>query len=229
MTENLFITGCDRNTEWQLPWFWENYSEYNDTPLLFVDFGVSEGTKEWVKYHIGESMLLPEQEYNVTAQEMNKKSWFKKPAAMESSCGRAKKVCWLDTDCQVFGDISGIFDLTVPNKICMVEDRPWTKRRGEYGTWFNSGVVCWEGRPTILSAWKEMCITQGWHGDQETLYAMMGGDEIMKMSIIEPLPHKYNTLRLDYTDKIAVKNPLIVHHTGDKGNKVIKEQINNVQ
>ena len=39
--ENLFITGCDRNTEWQLPWFWENYSEYNDTPLLFVDFGVS--------------------------------------------------------------------------------------------------------------------------------------------------------------------------------------------
>ena len=156
---------------------------------------------------------------------MNKKSWFKKPAAMESSCGRAKKVCWLDTDCQVFGDISGIFDLTVPNKIGMVEDRPWTKRRGEYGTWYNSGVVLFEDRPTILKAWKEMCITQGWHGDQETLYAMMGGDEILKMSIIEPLPHKYNTLRLDYLDKIAVKNPLIVHHTGEKGNKVIRSKL----
>ena len=47
----------------------------------------------------------------------------------------------------------------------------------------------------------------------------------MKMSIIEPLPHKYNTLRLDYVDNIAVKNPLIVHHTGKKGKEVIKEQI----
>ncbi len=106
-----------------------------------------------------------------------------------------------------------------------VEDRPWTKRRGEYGAWYNSGVVVWEGKPNILRAWAEQCINDGWVGDQETLYAMMGGDEIMKMSIIEPLPHKYNTLRLDYVDNIAVKNPLIVHHTGKKGKAVIKEQI----
>jgi hypothetical protein len=213
--DKLFITGCDVNTEWQLAWFWENYKEYNDTPLLVMDFGMSKDMRVWVEENIFECVDV------LTQAE----GWFKKPSAMLRACEESEKVCWLDTDCQVFGDISPIFDLTVPFKIGMVEDRPWTKRRGEYGAWYNSGVVVWEGKPNILRAWAEQCINDGWVGDQETLYAMMGGDEIMKMSIIEPLPHKYNTLRLDYVDNIAVKNPLIVHHTGKKGKEVIKEQI----
>ena len=213
--DKLFITGCDVNTEWQLPWFWENYKEYNDTPLLVMDVGMSKDMRVWVEENIHECVDV------LTQAE----GWFKKPSAMLRACEESEKVCWLDTDCQVFGDISPIFDLTVPFKIGMVEDRPWTKRRGEYGAWYNSGVVVWEGKPNILRAWAEQCINDGWVGDQETLYAMMGGDEIMKMSIIEPLPHKYNTLRLDYVDNIAVKNPLIVHHTGKKGKEVIKEQI----
>ena len=55
---------------------------------------------------------------------------------------------------------------------------------------------------------------------------MMNGDEILKMAVIEPLPHKYNTLRLDYLDCIAVRNPLINHHTGKKGKEIIKEMMN---
>ena len=214
--DKLFITGCDVNTECQLPLFWENYKEYNNTPLLVMDFGMSKDMRVWVEENILECVDV------LTQAE----GWFKKPSAMLRACEESEKVCWLDTDCQVFGDISPIFDLTVPFKIGMVEDRPWTKRRGEYGAWYNSGVVVWEGKPNILRAWAEQCINDGWVGDQETLYAMMGGDEIMKMSIIEPLPHKYNTLRLDYVDNIAVKNPLIVHHTGKKGKEVIKEMMN---
>lgn len=220
MIEKLFITGCDVNTEWQLPWFWDNYRENNKTPLKVIDFGMSEGCVEWVKYNIGEDACV---ELHTQAE-----GWFKKPSAMLRACEEANKICWLDTDCQVLGDISGIFDLTVPFKIGMVEDRPWTRRRGEYGTWYNSGVVVWEGKPNILRAWAEQCINDPWQGDQETLYAMMGGDEIMKMAIIEPLPHKYNTLRLDYLDNIAVRDPLIVHHTGQKGKDVIKEQMKDV-
>ena len=211
----VFLTGCDKNTEWQLPWFVHNYRKHNTTPLVVADFGMSKEMREI------EGIDL------VIDVKSEAKGWFKKPRAMldATKLDGVKKVCWLDTDCQVFGDISPIFDLTVPFKIGMVEDRPWTKRRGEYGAWYNSGVVVWEGKPNILRAWAEQCINDGWVGDQETLYAMMGGDEIMKMSIIEPLPHKYNTLRLDYVDNIAVKNPLIVHHTGKKGKEVIKEQI----
>jgi hypothetical protein len=54
---------------------------------------------------------------------------------------------------------------------------------------------------------------------------MMGGDEIKKLSFINPLPHTYNTLRLDYIDNIAVENPRIIHHTGEKGNNVIRKQL----
>ena len=55
---------------------------------------------------------------------------------------------------------------------------------------------------------------------------MLEGNEIKKLGAIRPLPHEYNTLRLDYIDKIDVKNPKVIHHTGKKGNEVIKEQIN---
>lgn len=217
--DKIFITGCDSNTEWQLPWFWNNYKEENDTPLYVMDFGMSKGCKEWVKYNAENYIDLKTQA----------KGWFKKPAAMLRAAEEANKVCWLDTDCQVMGDISGIFDHTQQGKLTMVEDRPWTKRRGEYGKWYNSGVVAFQTPvPNVLRGWAEACINDPIQGDQETLYAMMGGDEILKMTCIEPLPHKYNTLRLDYLDEIAVKSPLIIHHTGAKGKEVIREQMDNV-
>ena len=37
---NVFMTGCDHNTEWQLPWFIENFERYNDTKLVIADFGM---------------------------------------------------------------------------------------------------------------------------------------------------------------------------------------------
>ena len=42
---NMFITGSDSNTEWQLPWFIENYYQHNDIPLRIVVFGLSDKMK----------------------------------------------------------------------------------------------------------------------------------------------------------------------------------------
>ena len=39
--KTAFLTGCDEITEWMLPWFLENYSKHNNTPLIFANFGVS--------------------------------------------------------------------------------------------------------------------------------------------------------------------------------------------
>lgn len=217
MSKNLFITGCDQNTEWQLPWFWENFHKHNrDSILIPIDFGMSDEIREWCMEEIGECQIL----------NSNAEGWFKKPFAMLLATETIfDKVCWLDTDCQVMGDISGIFDHTQPFKLCMVEDRPWTRRRGQLGAWYNSGVVAFEGKPNILKAWANECLENPVQGDQEVLYKMMNGDEILKMAVIEPLPHKYNTLRLDYIDNIAVKNPLIIHHTGKKGKDLIREMM----
>ena len=40
MPDNLFLTGCDEKTEWQLPWFLENYFKHNNTPIAIGNFGM---------------------------------------------------------------------------------------------------------------------------------------------------------------------------------------------
>lgn len=41
---NVFLTGCDKNTEWMLQWWYHEYSKYNTTPVIFANFGVSHTT-----------------------------------------------------------------------------------------------------------------------------------------------------------------------------------------
>ncbi len=210
---NVFVTGCDHNTEWQLPWFIENFERYNDTKLIIADFGI---------------MNYPDGDYTYIDMSRNKaQGWFKKPSTLISVAELGyDKVCWIDTDCQVLDDISDIFSYSERDKLGMVEDRPWSSRRPEMGAWYNSGVVLIEGIPLVLRDWERECINNPTQGDQEVLYLLMEGNAIKKLGAINPLPHEYNTLRLDYIDKIDVKNPKIVHHTGEKGNNVIRELIN---
>ena len=216
----VFLTGCDKHTEWQLPWFIENYRKHNTKPIILADFGMSKEMREKYEGKFSDFDLI----IDVKSEA---KGWFKKPRAIldATQLDGVQKVCWLDTDCEVTGNIETIFDLTEKGKLGMVKDRPWSTRRNELGEWYNSGVVAVEGTPNILRAWADECIRNPVQGDQEVLYLMMGGDALKKLSCIIPIPHTYNTLRLDYIDNIQVKNPKIIHHTGEKGNDVIRSQI----
>ena len=67
---NVFVTGCDHNTEWQLPWFIENFERYNDTKLIIADFGI---------------MNYPDGDYTYIDMSRNKaQGWFKKPSTLIS-------------------------------------------------------------------------------------------------------------------------------------------------
>lgn len=211
-----FLTGCDDKTEWQLPWFMDNFRQHNqEARIVLADFGMSDFMRSSMESSFDEVVPIIS----------NAKGWFKKPMAIETVARGVDKVCWIDTDCEIKGNIEHIFDLSEPNKLGMVEDRPWTRRRNELGKWYNSGVVLVEGCPSILNDWTSECESNPVQGDQEVLYLMMGGDEIKKLTYINPLPHAYNTLRIDYIDGIAVKNPKIIHHTGAKGNEVIRSML----
>lgn len=199
----LFITGCDKTTRWQLDWFKKNYDKHNDTPLHIFDFDEFE---------------------------TNLLGWFKKPAAMIEASKMADQVCWIDTDCEVRTDISEIFDYTMPNKLTMAQDKPWSLRREE--TWHNSGVVAFQGCPPILSKWDQTLknnhkngVVPGLNGDQEVLH------EIVKLGMnrlifIEDLPRQYNTLRIDLIDNSAPSNIKVMHWTGRKGKEEIVRQMN---
>jgi len=213
-----YLTGCDSNTEWQLPWFITNLRQHTDYHLLIADFGMTEEVLESLEH------LENVRVFKVVSQAQG---WFKKPRAMlDASQMGFGKVCWLDTDCEVTNDsIDTIFNWTEQGKLSMAIDRPWTKRRGVLGKWHNTGVVVFEGSPNILRQWALECIENPDAGDQETLYKMVGGNEIMRLALIRDLPTKFNTLRLDYIDGIAGKNPCVIHHTGNKGKETIKEKI----
>lgn len=217
--EHVFVTGCDYKTEWQLPWFLSNFLKYHDErDLIICDFGMS---KEFLDDVCKKHTIIQ-------LKNSRESGWFKKPRTMVevSRMPNVKKTCWIDTDCEVRGKLYEIFNLTHPFKLSMVEDRPWTNRRPKLGTWFNSGVVCFENTPEILKMWMNECVKNPREGDQEVLYYMFEGDELLKMRFIEVLHPKWNTLRLDYIDNINVKNPLVVHHTGQKGKQKIREIMN---
>ena len=40
MMNKYILTGCDKNTEWQLPWFMENCNKVTEVELIIADFGM---------------------------------------------------------------------------------------------------------------------------------------------------------------------------------------------
>ena len=206
---NVFITGCDQNTEWMLPWFYDNISQHSKTKMLVYDFGMSDEMKRM---------------FAAIPLKGNEKGWFKKPRAMQEAGKLAEKVCWLDTDCQVLGPIDEIFNHIEPNKLAMVEDKPWSIRRQE--KWHNSGVVAFQSTPNILDEWVTAVAHNPKVGDQEVLHDLVKGG-MRRMIHITDLPRKYNTLRLDLQDNTAPASPVVMHWTGPKGKAKIQEFIHN--
>jgi len=211
MMSEVFLTGCDKNTEWQLPWFIDNYEKHCKLPLIIADFGMSE------------DMLTSISSFTIFSTA--RAGWFSKIEALLRTSRVHDKVCWLDTDCQVTGDPSGIFRYTEKNKLTMVVDHPWTTRRPQQGEWYNSGVVAVEGTPIVLPHWLDQARDGNYRGDQEALHDYIGGCPIKRISTVAVAPHKYNVLRLDVVDNNVPDRGVIMHWTGEKGNLEIQKQM----
>ena len=207
--DRCVLTGCDYKTEWQLEWFLYNYCLHSSIPLILADFGMTEGARAMAERH---PYITGVMNLNITKEQ----GWFNKPIAMFNS--PAKTTVWLDTDCEVKSRLEPLFDLIIPGKLNMVEDKPWTKRRKE--TWHNSGVVGFVNRPAELHTWCNAIREKPDVGDQETLHSIL--NPITRMSYINELPFEWNVMRLA-TDQDGYKGPIkIQHHTGSKGKDKIK-------
>ena len=216
MLNEAFLTGCDEKTEWMLEWWFSEYSKHNDIPVIFADFGVSDKMREYAEKNFAHVLKL---------NSHKDKAWFLKPQSMINASKLAKKVCWIDTDCHVLRRIHTIFNYTVENKLGMVQDLPWTKRRGEI--WHNSGIVLFEGTPSILKQWKMNIDKNPTVGDQEVLHMMLRDDPLKKRIYIEDLPNIYNWLRIQLLDGHDSSKKKIMHWTGYKGKEHIRGLIRN--
>jgi hypothetical protein len=203
------LTGCDFNTEWQLNWFIENYGTHENRPLIIADFGMSEQYLKYVSNHPRVNGVM-----NLT--KTKEQGWFNKPIAMFNS--PADKTVWVDTDCEIKTSLNPLFRMIVRNKLNMVEDKPWTKRRKE--TWHNSGVVGFIGRPEILHTWCNAIRANPNVGDQEVLHGLL--NPITRITHINDIPSEWNVMRLA-TDEDGYTGPIsIQHHTGSKGKVKIR-------
>jgi len=215
MYDKAFLTGCDKNTEWMLPWFLDNYYKHNNTPLVLADFGMTKFTLEAIKEQKRVSAVMD-------LTNTSEKGWFKKPLSMYNC--PSKLTCWIDTDCEVLGDISSVFNYVEDQKLAMVCDRPWSKRSKEI--WYNSGVVAFKNKPKILEKWVQAVKKNPSRGDQETLHLLLE-TPLDQMIYITELHNKYNWLRVQIeNDKQDSKDKLVMHWTGEKGKKKIKGMMN---
>lgn len=210
----MFVTGCDSNTDWMLPWFIENYKKHNTTPIVVADFGMSESMKNY--------LIVSNVEILHAGEDIVGKGWFAKPRTMILAAMMCDNWCWIDTDCEVFGDISSIFNYIEPNKLAMVEDKPWSIRRGE--RWHNSGIVAGAGVPSILRDWELEVSRNPQVGDQEVLHTLIK-DDMKRLIHITDLPNIYNWLRIQVVDGDDNPNKLVMHHTGRKGKEYIRSLI----
>jgi len=211
--DKAFLTGCDKNTEWMLEWFIQNYKKYNSAPFILANFGMTEKTLNEIK----------EKQYFHAVMDMSKtkeQGWFKKPRSMLYA--PSKKTVWIDTDCEILDNIEKIFDMLKVNKLSMVEDKPWSKRRGEL--WHNSGIVGFIGKPIILHNWCQKVHDDPLVGDQEVLHNML--NPITKMTYIDDLPNEYNVMRLQIEHDDYYGNKKIIHWTGHKGKDRIRSMMN---
>lgn len=209
--DRAFLTGCDEGHAWMLPWFIKNYKKHNTAPLIFANFGVSELTLKIVRENVHAVIDM---------SKTKEKGWFKKPRSMLYS--PSVKTIWIDTDCQITENIEDLFDMLEPNKLAMVEDKPWSKRRGE--TWHNSGVVGFIDKPIILHQWCQQVHDNPTVGDQEVLHGML--NQITKLTYIKDLPNEYNVLRLQLDHDGYDGKKKIIHWTGAKGKDRIRSMLN---
>ena len=212
--DKVFLTGCDTNTEWMLEWFLDGYFKHNDTPMIIANFGMSkEALKKLEKSKVSEVIDL---------SHLTEQGWFKKPKSMITASKKANYTCWIDTDIEVLDDISGVFNYCIDNKLAMVEDKPWTKRRGM--TWHNSGVVAFKDSPQILHQWAYNVEQNPQVGDQEVLHSMMN-NPLTRLMYINDVPNEYNWLRIQLLDGQDSNKKKAVHWTGPKGKEYIRSKL----
>ena len=233
--EKGIIVAADENIEWLLPFWWLNYSLYNNFPVAFIDFGMTEKAIKWCKER--GIYLLPEETIHVKGKdEINpflvekwlqltkypnlwrlRKEWFKKPLAFKLS--PFEKTLWLDLDCEVRTNISEIFSY------CDSEAQIAIARSPTDGDnklvkldllfpdeiYYNSGVVVFHKNSKIVDLFAKRAHTDNhlFFGDQDLLSRILYEE---KLSFKE-LPRIYNNI------PISGDNPeaKIYHWTGTWG------------
>ena len=202
----MIITGVDKNHEDLVIWWYEQVRKHNPNAKIGIwDFGMSfvmrevvKGLDAWLSDPITHSSNI---------------GWFNKTRAVINT--PSQSVAWLDVDCQVLQNIEEIFSLVPPDTIGLTRD--WVR-----DNWWATGVIVVNDRPKLLEHWNNMLLKTAIRGDQEMLYEIVGKKEHEQ---IQELPQEYQWLRISLNRHKDSPNKKIIHWTGHKGKRFIREHL----
>lgn len=202
------ITGCTRNQEWLLPWWWMNFQLHNsEYPITFFDLGdMTAQGKEWCKKRGRfeslstksiESFIQPRTNVSnkkVTSWEGHKNlnvwearlAWFKKPFACLST--PFDKTLWIDLDCQVRNSLAPLFGLCdsfsqmslvkEPDNVINEHYKNGDLLEGEKE--YNSGVIAFKHGASLIQRWAKKILEDNHilRGDQEVITRLLFTENI---------------------------------------------------
>lgn len=248
--EDGVIVGCAQNQEWILPWWYMNYSQFNQYPITFIDFGnMSPAAKAWCQER-GQliSLNIPTHEFVLGKSEIDPEfipiwddlvadlniwearlEFFKKPFACSSS--PYQRTVWIDLDCQVFKSIQPIFDACENSLGIAVAVEPSMIREDHIQRGlllpneieYNSGVIPFKHGTSTIIDWAEYCLKEARYlrGDQEALSRML----YERGDRLPPLPPIYNWRAHLLVDNENDMNSIVILHFLGSLKNIIQLQI----
>lgn len=230
------LVGCDSAQEWLLPWWYKHLREYNPAiPIAFGDLGLSETALDWCKKRgtvvatsqipISENEWLFEGKKWVSDPPPSSQfAWFRKPFLMQRS--PFKRTLWLDLDCEVLGDLSPLFALSLlSTKFAVAVNSNYFKMFTEDKQHcleikrVNSGVILFEKGSQLLDFWADFT--------QRAYRSFRGDGCVLAFAIsnyhfpVAEIPCKYNWLTMWGRNPEAV----ILHWVGEKAKSILKLEI----
>ncbi len=239
------ITGCSKNHEWMLPWWWMNYSLHNEYPVTFLDFGdMSPVAKQWCQRK-GQlvTLQIPTEDFVANRGEVPREhgavwethlnldtwlarlSWFKKPFACLQS--PYERTIWIDLDCQARQSITPIFK-SCENalEMAMAEEPPLVLEDHRNRKLllldemeYNSGVIVFNHGAALIQDWARRCIELNnvLRGDQE-VFSRMIYERKIAFSPMHPSFNWRAHLQPSFT-------PLIIHYLGNCKQFILQQMI----
>ncbi|MBF5060198.1 hypothetical protein [Candidatus Neptunochlamydia vexilliferae] len=219
------MTGCDDRQEWMLKWWWKHYSEHNDYPVIFWDFGMSPAAKAWCANR-GEvvsfdaNLNLQKNDTAPWADKVSKsvwerrKVWFSKPLILKES--PFEETIWTDIDCEVKQNLSPLFEMTrskdgfaisYDSEKNIAEARRWsTLKEGVRGV--QAGVFAYRQNSPLVLEWIDYCMRHlGEENSDQSALSHLLHEKPFDITIFSD---KYNWLLPEVPNPHAT----IVHHTG---------------
>ena len=208
------LTGCDKNQEWMLKWWWSHYSKHNHFPVSFLDFGMSTSAKIWCKKRglvipiiLSENTFCSRENLPKKTQKQweeiyarsvwnSRRAWSLKPLGLLKS--PYKISAWIDLDCMVLKSIEPLFSAADSDSEMAIalETRPIPENTIASQAfikgvpYYNTGVLSFKtGSPLILK-WAQNMIEHNnqFMGDQEALNSIF----LEKNHAVKELPPIFN-------------------------------------